>query len=246
MLARCLARALAGFAGRPRQQAAVSACFFFIALLPSLLAAMLGGAIGVAAGLVWAWCWSPALMFACNLLRDSRPSWLAPSLRQAWRMAPESFMSASALLLLLLAARLAGRFYFGHVEGLLGWALAGAVGTVALWAALAVMMSLPLGTEGASWKARWKAACLAPLAYFPACLACLAVLAYLSGIPALFLGLRHRGASLLFWPATLMPIFTPAFGALFLLALLEEFRAHSLGQPPPAAPSFKELWQPWR
>jgi hypothetical protein len=96
--------------------------------------------------------------------------------------------------------------------------------------------------------AEWKASFLMALAFAPQCLAALGILLLLSGAGAFLAGPQHWWGRLLWVPAFLLPIFSAAFAAAFVVALSDEFLARSHGVGPPAFEpfEFKELMRPWR
>lgn len=245
MLLRSLARALAEAARRPGVALAISLTFSAVFLAPAWAAALLGSKALLGLAFAWAWWGAAWLALACKAARDSGDGWLRSSLRQALGRTLERVASALAAGLIGAWALLALRYYRGG-QGALALAGLAASTLLGLWLALAAMLSVPLAADDASWRVRWRAAALMPLAFFPACLGAALLLALLSGLGAVAVGMERRVAALLWWPAALMPVLTPAFAGWFLLGLVDAMRARGQGRPEAAGPTWRELFQPWR
>lgn len=140
------------------------------------------------------------------------------------------------------------RFYLAAAfPSWLTWPLLGLLGGLGAWMLLALLLSQGVAAEsGRTWRAIWKASALLPLAYFPAALAALLIFVAASGLPVLAVGLKHWSAPLLLTPLLLTPFFTAAFLAVYLVLLSRALFDRALGQPGPQAPTWRELWNPWR
>lgn len=243
--------ALAAWGRNPRELGLANALAFLAAALPlPLLIALPSGlarAAGVALWLAWAWLCFNALAFSCA--RILGPGWRAGDLK-AWaqRHALERLLALLGATILMLWAGLALAFYLK--QGLPLWAtvpVLGLLGSLLLWAALALLVSVGVAAMGtATWRQAWKASALFPLAYAPSCLGAGLLALGLSGLPALLIGLKHWSAPLLFAPVALSPFFTAAFLAAFLVLLVRGLAESAAGGEGPLAPEWRELWNPWR
>jgi len=123
----------------------------------------------------------------------------------------------------------------------------GVCGGLGLWALLGLQVSLGLAAEGGrTWREQWRMAALLPLAFLPQVLGTAVAFLGLSGAPVLLVGLHHWSAPLLLAPLMLSTVFTAATAALYLGLLVRSLLERARGQDPSPAPTWRELWNPWR
>lgn len=243
--------AFAAWGRNTRELGLANLAFFVLAALPLLLLHWappgLGALLALALGLFWVWLCFAALCAATALIMEG-----AFQRRSLWdwlrRHALERLAALLVVMLLMGWVGVALKFYLGL--GLPGWALIpvlGLIGPLALWTLLALLASAGVAAlDAQAWRAAWKASALLPLAYPGAWLSLGLLGLVLSGLPLLWVGLKHWSAPLLFAPLALSPFITVAFFAATLVHLVRSLAVMAAGEDGPQAPSWRELWNPWR
>lgn len=243
--------ALAAWVRLPRELAIANAAFFLAVMLPLPLLRLLPGG-WLLGGLLlwgaWSWCGFSALVAACMRLNDgvSQP-WART--REWWRAQWAERLAALAATSLGLAWSVAAALFWlrNPSLGWLAWPLLGVCGALALWLALAALLSLGLAADGGrGLRELWRTCALLPLAFLPSALGAGGVFLLLSGAPVLIRGPRHWSAPLLMAPLLMGAMFTAAFAALFIGLLTRAMIDRAQGKSAPPLPGWRELWNPWR
>lgn len=251
MLTSALRSTVAAWARHPRELSAANLVFFLLVAAPLALLHWAGKGPAVALGLgvwaLWAWtCFGALAQSVAQILegafeRRALGRWIA-------RNALERAAALLAAALLVAWVALALRFYLGL--GLPLWAVVpvlALLGSLAIWVALALLASVGVAAlEAPDRKAVWKASALLPLAYPGTLIATAALGLALSGALLALTGLKHWSAPLLFAPLALSPFITVAFYAAYLVTLVRGLAATASGGGGIHAPSWRELWNPWR
>ena len=251
MLTSAMRLAFAAWGRNTRELSLANLVFFVLVAIPALLLRWappgLGALLALLLGLVWAWlCFATLSAATAQIMEGAfRPRVLRDWIR---RHVLERLAALFVTLLLLAWAGLALKFYSS--VGLPAWVLIpvlGLIGPLALWTVLALLASVGVAAlDAQAWRAAWKASALLPLAYPGAWLGAALLGLALSGLPLLWIGLKHWSAPLFFAPLALSPFITVAYFAATLVHLVRSLAVMAAGEEGPQAPSWRELWNPWR
>ncbi len=232
---------------RPREMFLANLAAFFAMFLPWALAPMLPAparTTGFALLGLWSWGIFSSLCGLCALLDagEERP-WTA--LAGWWRRAWAERLGAYAVALIgAVWLAVAAGFYRGAalpvVARMVAW---GGMTLLGVWWAAATLCSLGGAAPGGRpWRALWKACALLPPAFGADWLAALALFALALVLPAS--GASFGSAWARFWmaPFVLCPVFTLAFLAAYLTALVRLLLARALGTSVETPPTWMDLW----
>ena len=256
MFRRAWKRTLAFALEHPGRLVGTNAGFFLLLLVPAIF--LTGSRVfhwaepWLALPLAWAWSWM-ALAWLVEAMRrrfEGRQGWMSWTGDWLKESGPRHLGNG-----LVLAAGMAwvafnAAFWLslGERSPLVSVALVAATVSFGLWLGLAGMVSLGLASgPGPGGLRRAKIYALAPLAWFPSCLAAALSLALLSGVFALLAGVDHWAVRLAAVPLFFLPVFTSAMAGGILAAMDGEIRAAAMDRPSVDSklPGLRELFRPW-